>query len=254
MQDWSPSTYLKFEDERTRPARDLLAQVPLDRPRRVIDMGCGPGNSTELLVARFPEAEVTGLDSSPIMLAAARRRGPAARFEAADAAVWTPPADVDLGFANAIYQWVPQQLEILPRILSAMAPGSVVAVQMPDNLAEPSHRLMREVAAAGPWAKRLEDAARAPLPPVRTYYDALRPHASRIDIWHTAYNHALADAAAIVEWVKSTGLRPFIDPLPEAEREQFLATYLARIAEAYPPCVDGRVLLRFPRLFIVAKR
>src|SRR3569623_1277202 len=121
MQDWSPSAYLKFEDERTRPARDLLAQVPLDRPRRVIDMGCGPGNSTELLVARFPEAEVTGLDSSPNMLADARRRVPAARFEAAAAAVWTPPADVELVFANAIYQWVPQHLEILPRILSAMA-------------------------------------------------------------------------------------------------------------------------------------
>ena len=141
MQDWSPSTYLKFEDERTRPARDLLAQVPLDRPRRVIDMGCGPGNSTELLVARFPEAEVTGRDSSPNMLADARRRVPAARFEAADAAVWTPPADIDLVFASAIYQWVPQHLEVLPRILSALVFGSVVAVQMQDFLAEPSHRL-----------------------------------------------------------------------------------------------------------------
>jgi trans-aconitate 2-methyltransferase len=135
-----------------------------------------------------------------------------------------------------------------------LPPGGVLAVQMPDNMAEPSHRLMREIAASGPWAARLKDAARAPLPPVKTYYDALKPFASRLDIWHTAYNHALADAAAIVEWVKGTGLRPFIDPLPEAERQQYLATYLDAVAAAYPRTVDGKVLLRFPRLFIVAQR
>lgn len=254
MQDWSPDIYLKFEDERTRPARDLLAQVPLARLGKAIDMGCGPGNSTELIAARFPEAEIVGLDASPAMLAEARQRLPQLRFEAADADSWVPEGETDLVFANAIYQWVPRHLEQLPRVLAALRPGAVLAVQMPDNLAEPSHRLMREVAAQGPWAERLKDAARPPLPPVRAYYDALKPFASRLDIWHTVYNHALADAAAIVEWVKGTGLRPFIDPLSEAEREAFLAAYLGEIAAAYPPLSDGRVLLRFPRLFIVAQR
>jgi len=254
MSDWSPAAYLKFEDERTRPARDLLAQVPLTAPRRVVDMGCGPGNSTELLVARFAAAEVIGLDNSPGMLAEATRRVPGARFGTADAGAWVPEAGTDLVFANAIYQWVPEHLAVLPRVVAALPEGGVLAVQMPDNMAEPSHVLMREVAASGPWAERLSDAARLPLPPVATYYDALRPAARRVEIWHSIYNHALAGPEAIVEWVKSTGLRPFVDPLSADEREHFLGRYLERIAEAYPRRSDGRVLLRFPRLFIVAVR
>jgi trans-aconitate 2-methyltransferase len=251
---WSPALYTRFEDERTRPARDLLAQVPLTAPKRVVDMGCGPGNSTELLAERFPAAELIGLDTSPKMLAEARRRLPQARFEEADAATWLPEAGTDLVFANAIYQWVPEHLQVLPRVLAALEPGSVLAVQMPDNIMEPSHGLMRAVAADGPWAERLAGAARQQLAPVRDFYAALQPHARRVDIWHTVYNHVLADASAIVEWVRGTGLRPFIDPLTEEERAEFLARYLARIGDAYPPTADGKVLLRFPRLFFVAVR
>ena len=254
MADWSPSTYLKFEDERTRPARDLLAQVPLTSPGIVVDMGCGPGNSTELLVARWPQAKVTGLDSSPNMLAEARKRLPAAAFAEADATTWTPAPGTDLVFANAICQWVPEHIAQLPKVLAALPQGAVLAVQMPDNMAEPSHVLMRQTAAEGPWAEQLANAARLPLPPPRAYYDALRPVASRVEIWHTAYNHVLEDPDAIVDWVKSTGLRPFIDPLTPEHREQFLARYLAHIAGAYPRTSDGKVLLRFPRLFIVAVR
>jgi trans-aconitate 2-methyltransferase len=245
---------MKFEDERTRPARDLLAQVPLTAPRTVIDMGCGPGNSTELLAERWPEARVAGLDSSPNMLGEARKRLPSTTFAEADATTWTPAPGTDLVFANAIYQWVPDHLTQLPKVLAALPEGGVLAVQMPDNMAEPSHVLMRETATEGPWAAQLADAARLPLPPVRTYYDALKPFASRLDIWHTAYNHVLEGPEAIVEWVKSTGLRPFIDPLTPEHRADFLARYLARIAAAYPRATDGKVLLRFPRLFILAVR
>ncbi len=252
--DWSPEVYGRFEDERTRPARDLLAQVPIEAARRVVDVGCGPGNSTELLVERFPSAEIVGLDTSPAMLAEARRRVPRASFAQADAASWVPEAGTDVVFANAIYQWVPDHLAVLPRQLEALEAGSALAVQMPDNLAEPTHVLMKEVSRLGPWAPRLRDAARDPLPPVRVYYDALRPYARRLDLWHTVYNHALADAAAVVEWVKGTGLRPFLDPLTPDEQRHFLDAYQRRIAEAYPPARDGRVLLRFPRLFIVAVR
>lgn len=254
MADWSPSQYLKFEDERTRPSHDLLARVPLTAPQRVVDMGCGPGNSTELLVERFPEAEVTGLDNSPNMLVEARKRLPPARFAEADAGTWVPEPGTDLVFANAIYQWVPDHLAQLPRVVEALPEGGVLAVQMPDNMAEPSHVLMRQTAAEGPWAERLRGAARLPLPPVRTYYDAFRPVARHIDIWHIAYNHVLDGPEAIVEWVKGTGLRPFIDPLAPAEREDFLTRYLEHIAEAYPPTTDGKVLLRFPRLFMVIGR
>jgi trans-aconitate 2-methyltransferase len=254
MADWSPGVYLKFENERTRAAIDLLAQVPLERAGRIVDVGCGPGNSTELLALRYPDADILGLDNSPAMLEAARARLPGARFEAADAAAWIPNPDVDLVFANATYQWVPDHLAQLPRVLAALKPGAALAVQMPDNLAEPTHRLMQQVAAAGPWAPRLASAARAPLPPPSAYWEALAPSAARLDIWHTLYNHRLADAAAIVAFVSSTGLKPFLDPLSRAERAEFTAAYTAAIAAAYPPMADGSVLLRFPRLFILARR
>ena len=254
MADWSPSTYLKFEDERTRAARDLLAQVPLDSVRKAVDVGCGPGNSTELIAARYPDADILGLDNSPAMLEAARLRLPALRFEAVDAASWIPGPQTDLVFANATYQWIPEHFVQLPRVLGALRPGAVLAVQMPDNVEQTTHRLMREVARDDPWAERLAGAARKPLPPPRAYYEALRPHAARLDIWHTIYNHPLAGAPAIVEFVRSTGLRPFLDPLDEAQKADFIARYTARIAEAYPAMADGKVLLGFSRLFIVAQR
>jgi len=160
--DWSPATYLKFEDERTRPARDLLAQVRADRVRKVVDVGCGPGNSTELLASRYPEGEITGIDNSPAMLEEARRRLPSVRFEFADAAAWTPDSRVDLVFANATYHWIPHHLEQLTRVLSGLSAGAMLAVQMPDNTEEPTHRLMREVALARPWSAPLTGAVRDP--------------------------------------------------------------------------------------------
>jgi trans-aconitate 2-methyltransferase len=256
MSDWDAGQYVKFEDERTRPARDLLAQVPLATARHVADLGCGPGNSTEILAARFPGAETVGLDSSSDMLASARKRLPNIKFEHADLNAWMPDRPYDLLFANAVFQWVPDHLAVLQRLLGALPAGGVLAVQMPDNLDEPSHALMRATAADGPWAARLgaAAAARDRLPAPATYYDRLRPLCRRLDLWHTAYNHPLDGAAAIVEWVKGTGLRPFVDPLDPAMRADFLAAYGARLAAAYPPLTDGKVLLRFPRLFVVATR
>lgn len=254
MTDWSPTTYLKFEDERTRPACDLLNAVPLADPGFVVDVGCGPGNSTERLTERFPRARVLGYDTSPAMLETARARLPGAEFRLSDAAAFVPDVPPDLMFGNAVYQWLPDHLALFVRALGQLADGGVLAVQMPDNVGEPSHALMREVAAAGSWAGKLRTAARDPLPPVRVYHEALRPHCRRLDIWHCVYNHPLADAAAAVEWVKATGLRPFLDPLDADEQADFLAAYTARIAEAYPPLTTGGVLLRFPRLFIVATR
>ena len=255
-EDWSARQYLKFEDERTRPPRDLLAQVPLTAPRRVVDLGCGPGNSTELLIARYPQAEVVGLDSSPDMLHQARERLPGCIFEEADLATWRPDARTDLLFANAVFQWVPDHPNVLARLVKALPQGGVLAVQMPDNTNEPALALMREVAERGPYAGHpaLEHAARGDLPTPGGYYDLLRPLARHLDVWHIVYNHVMAGPQAIVEWFKGSALRPFLDALDGKAREAFLADYTARIAKAYPERYDGKALLRFPRLFIVAVR
>ncbi|MCJ2097181.1 trans-aconitate 2-methyltransferase [Methylobacterium sp. J-072] len=258
MADWNPALYTRFEDERTRPAAELLARVPLTEPRLVYDLGCGPGNSTALIAARFPEAEVVGLDTSPAMLESARTRLPDLAFALADAATWVPERAPDLIYANAVLQWLPDHPVLLPRLFGLLAPGGVLAVQMPDNLAEPSHRLMRETASAGPWAGAIGDPAVAGrlgrmLEPAG-YYDLLAPLAADVDVWRTAYHHPMADAAAIVAWVSATGLRPFLDPLDPDQTAGFLAAYEAAIDVGYPPRSDGRRLLAFPRVFIVARK
>lgn len=253
MADWDAQQYLKFEDERTRAARDLLAQIPVQDARGVVDIGCGPGNSTELLAKRWPQAKITGIDTSADMLRQARERLPQHTFIEANISHWAPPSGTDVLFANAIFQWVPNHLKQLMRLAMALPDGGSMAVQMPDNMDEPSHVLMREVARLPQFHTQLAHAleARGELPGPGVYYDALRPLCRRIDIWHTVYNHVLEDAPAIVEWVKGTGLRPFLDPLEIPERREFLEAYTARIAASYLPQADGKVLLRFPRIFIV---
>jgi len=254
MEDWNARQYVKFEDERTRPPRDLLAQVPHERPRRVVDLGCGPGNSTELLLKRFPHAEVIGLDSSPNMLKLARERLPQCRFVEAEIAHWAPDAQTDVVFANAVFQWVPNHEAELHRLLTALPEGGVLAVQMPDNTAEPSHVLQREVADSWPWPKdaAVPPSGRGGLPSPEAYYDLLKPIASHLDIWHSVYNHVMANAQGIVEWFKGSSLQPILSALDAPGREKFLAAYGEKLARAYKPRFDGKVLLRFPRLFIVA--
>jgi len=254
--DWNPALYTRFEDERTRPAAELLARVPLTAPGRVVDLGCGPGNSTELLLARYRQAGISGLDSSPAMLASARRRLPTLTFELGDISQWSPSGPpVDLAYANAALQWVPNHEQLLPGLLAALAPGGVLAVQMPDNLDQPSHQLMREVAAAPRFSPAIGDAGqvRARILPAEHYYDLLAPKAE-VDVWRTTYYHLMDDAAAIVQWLRATGLKPFVEALPAELQPLFLAEYERRIDAAYPARSDGKRLLGFPRLFFVARR
>lgn len=253
---WSAQQYVKFEDERTRPVRDLLAAVPTAEPRRAIDLGCGPGNSTEVLLGRFPGAAVRGLDSSEEMVKAARKRLPDLTFEMGDIDTWTADEPVDVIVANAVLQWLPDHLSTLPRLAGQLSDGGSLAVQMPDNLDQDYHKLMREVATGGAWRDKLAAAvaARKDLPAPAGYYSLLRPECRRVDVWRTIYHHPLAGVDAVVEWFKGSALWPYLEPLSEDERIAYLTEYRAGIARAYPLQSDGVVLLPFPRLFIVATR
>jgi trans-aconitate 2-methyltransferase len=260
---WSARQYLAFEDERTRPVRDLLSAIPIAEARTAVDIGCGPGNSTEVLAARFPRATVSGFDSSPDMIAAARRRLPALRFEVLEVMGWLDPSgacappdgSIDILLANAVLQWVPEHAALFPALAAKLAPGGCLAVQVPDNLDEPAQYLMREIAAEDPWRGKLAgaDRARVPIESAGWYYALLRAHCSRVDMWRTTYYHPLADVNEIVEWFKGTGLRPFLDPLDPPERAEYLARYAERLARLIPAQSAG-VLLPFPRLFMVAQR
>jgi trans-aconitate 2-methyltransferase len=256
---WSASQYTAFEEERTRPVRDLLAGAPALDARTAVDLGCGPGNSTQVLAGRFPSARIAGIDSSQDMIVAARKRLPAVDFEVAEIGAWIKASAgqlFDVVLANAVLHWVPDHTALFPALYSRLAAGGILAVQMPDNLGEPAHLLMREIAADGPWSRKLAAGGepRVALQSVSWYYQLLRSGCARVDVWRTTYYHALAGEQAIVEWFKGSGLRPFLDPLDTAERSAYLARYSEAVKGAYPPLPDGSVLLPFPRLFMVATR
>ena len=256
MSAWNPDLYGKFERERTRAARDLLANVPLGAARLVYDLGCGPGNSTQLLARRFPEAKIVGIDTSEAMLAWARRRLPSGDFIRLDIAQWTPERPPDVIFANAALQFVPDHEALLPRLMASLAPGGCLAVQMPDVLHESSHTLMRILATEEPWADRLVPVAKSRpfIASPAHYYDLLRPRAASVEVWTTAYFHPLESPDAVVDWFAGSALLPYLDPLSDDERCAFLARYRKGIADAYPQSADGGLLLVYPRVFLLATR
>jgi trans-aconitate 2-methyltransferase len=252
--DWSASQYLKFENERTQPARDLLARIPLKSPTRVVDLGCGPGNSTQVLNTAYPNAHLTGLDSSPDMIKKAQTVLPSHSFQVADLNTWTTDEKVDIFFSNAVFQWLApaDRISVIKRLLEPQEKGTVFALQVPHNLSEPSHVLMGEAAEAGPWKAKLGGVQRERLQSPQEWYDLVKPFVGEVIVFETSYYHSLESHEAVIEWVKGTGLRPFLDPLDEGEKKGFLEVYLSLLKEAYPVSVDGRVLLKYPRLFMVA--
>lgn len=261
MSGWNPNQYLKFAEERTQPCRDLAARIAVVNVRRVIDLGCGPGNSTAVLRDRWPNAEFTGLDSSSAMIERASREFPRQQWIAGDIAQWAAPDQAtrqdqfDVVFSNAALQWVGHHAAVYPRLLSRVAPGGALAIQIPGNIDALPHRLMRQVAAAPQWS--------ASFPPGKVrewhhhemefYYDTLAPTAARLELWATEYLHILPDAEAIVEWYRGTGMRPFLEVLEtDAERLQFAADYLASLRAHFQPRAAGGVLFPFRRIFLIA--
>jgi trans-aconitate 2-methyltransferase len=251
---WDPTQYEAFRGPRTRPALDLIAALPDLAPRRIVDLGCGTGRIARLLADRHPEASVQGVDSSAAMLAEAAAEGPSRiEWQQGDIATWAPAQPVDLLFSNAALHWVPDHAALFRRLLACIAPGGVLAVQMPRNFAQPSHAVMREVAAQGPWAARLADAFQANAHPPAFYYDCLAGQAAVLDIWETDYLQVLTGANPVLEWTKGTALLPVMERLGEAERPEFVQRYGERLLTHYPKQPDGKTLFPFRRIFVVAR-
>jgi trans-aconitate 2-methyltransferase len=252
---WDPDRYLTYADERGRPFVDLLARVDAADPASVVDLGCGPGNLTALLVERWPGARVVGLDSSAEMIEKARATTPAAEFRVADLGDWATGADqVDVLVSNATLQWVPGHLELLPDLVARVNPGGWLAFQVPGNFDEPSHTIRAELAAQEPYAEHtaaVEVTAPGSHAPT-VYLLALRGLGCEVDAWETTYLHVLDGEDPVFTWVSGTGARPTLQALPADLRVRFEDEFKRRLRAAYPDH-DGRVVLPFRRIFVVAR-
>ena len=251
---WDPDRYLTYADERGRPFVELLARVDAPAPAAVVDLGCGPGTLTTLLRRRWPGARVRGLDSSPEMIDRARALDPAIAFELADLRSWARSADaVDVLVSNATLQWVPEHLELLPALVGHVRPGGWLAFQVPGNVDEPSHTIRRDLAAEGPYAEHTRGVAVPSSHDPADYLETLAGAGCSVDVWETTYLHVLTGDDPVFTWVCGTGARPTLQALPDDLRPGFEDEYRRRLRQAYP-ARDGRVVLPFRRIFVVAHR
>jgi trans-aconitate 2-methyltransferase len=248
---WDPTLYLGFDDHRSRPFRDLLARVGATAPRRVLDLGCGPGHLTEVLAARWPGADVRALDSSPEMVAVARERGIAA--ELADVVDWMPSPDTDVVITNAVLQWVPSHPQLLPRWLHALPAGAWFAMQVPGNFGAPSHASVRELLTEPRWRGRVQVRTELAVPEPAEYTELFAAHAADVDVWETTYLQRLTGDDPVLRWISATALRPVRDALAPADYEDFRAELAPRLRAAYPVRPDGSTWFPFRRIFAIAR-
>jgi len=257
--DWDPDQYLKYEDERRRPFADLLARIFQPAPVRIVDLGCGPGNTTAQLLERWPDARILGVDSSAEMIARAKALEIPGRleFRHQDLRDWHSDEPVDVLLSCATFQWVDGHVSLFPRFVESLTPGGTFAFQVPNNFSEPSHTLLRELAATDRWSDILQSAIRsaAVLHP-QSYLGALLETGASVDVWETTYLHVLQGPDAVLQWIRGTGLRPFLAALDQSgsptDADDFLTSYSAALRAAYRRDAQGRTVFPFRRIFAVA--
>ncbi len=258
---WDPAQYRRYSDERSRPFFELLARVGAAAPRYVVDLGCGPGNLTAALARRWPAAEVVGVDSSVEMLTAAEAQprdrqhagGGSLTFQLGDVRDFAPARPPEVIICNAVLQWIPGHRNLLPRWAGMLCPGGWLAIQVPGNHDQPSHQILRELAASPRWRESLADVitARQTDDP-GDYLELLARAGCEVDAWETTYLHVLRGDDPVLEWYKGSGLRPVIAALPPNQADEFLKAYASRLRTAYPPHGYG-TMLPFRRVFVVAR-
>lgn len=258
---WDPGTYLRFAGERARPFAELLARVDADAPEVVVDLGCGDGSVTAMLARRWPGARITGVDSSPTMLAAAADHALPGRltFVRGDLRDWRPDRPVDVLVSNAALHWVPRHAALLSGWADALAPGGWLAVQVPGNQTAPTHALLAGLIAGPRWAGRLSPGVDVALDPGAVldpagYLDVLTAAGLAVDAWETTYLHVLTGEDPVLHWVSGTVLRPVLARLPPADAAEFTAEYAAALRQAHPRRSDGTTVLPFRRVFVVGHR
>jgi trans-aconitate 2-methyltransferase len=258
VSEWDPDLYLLHADERGRPFLDLLARVDVT-PYSIVDLGCGPGQLTPVLLERWPHAMVLGVDSSAEMIEAANGRddGPSVSYVQADVATWEPSAPVDLIVSNAMFQWVPDQFGVIRRLAGHVAPGGAFALQVPNNFGAPSHVLLRDIASSAPYAEHTtgvhEPRGSDPQDYVEQFAGMSDGLGWSVDVWSTTYLHVLEGEDPVFSWISGTGARPVLQALPDDLRDRFVEEYKAALREAYPTEAWG-TLFPFTRVFVVAER
>ena len=256
MSRWNADHYLKFGDERTRPALDLALRINLSQPRTIVDLGCGPGNSTQVLRERWPESDIVGLDNSPEMIESARQAYPDHQWQLANIADWNPTQPIDLVYSNAVLMWLPNHAELIPRLLHSVAPGGAMAFQIPSRNYATVRTIIHDISRDSCWTDRMEGPRNAmTMEQPSFYYDVLVKQTRELDIWETEYYHVIESTDAIVDWIASTGLRPFLAALePDEEHQNFMKELSRRVHDSYETRVDGKVLYPFRRTFVIAYR
>ncbi|MFZ2540008.1 MAG: methyltransferase domain-containing protein [Oscillospiraceae bacterium] len=254
MSDWNSSQYLKFENERTQPAIDLVNRINSNNPKKIVDIGCGPGNSTQVLSLRFPNAHILGVDSSENMIETAKRNYSKLDFKICDASkdLESLGNNFDIVFSNACIQWIPNHSQLLKSMIKRLKLGGVLAVQTPMNHKEPIHKIIGEISTSNKWKAEFQNSRNFFNLTENEYFDLLSSISTQFSIWETTYFHTMKSHNDIIEWYRGTGLRPYLDALSHEKKSIFEQEVFEQVVEAYPIQKNGNIIFKFPRLFFTA--